>query len=113
MPADGAIRESGDPAVRLVRGPPRGRSGESAEVALHLAQEHDRIAAGMNEIVVRRLFSAGLSLQTALGLMDGYRAAGKVQEAIGELDLAITDFRDVLFDHHQPGPPPDGQPGSD
>jgi hypothetical protein len=53
----------------------------------------------MNEVVVRRLFSAGLSLQTALALMDGHRAAGKVQEAIGELDLAIADFRSVLFGH--------------
>jgi hypothetical protein len=65
----------------------------------------------MNDIVVYRLFSAGLCLQTALGLMDGHPAAGKVQEAIGELDLAIADFRDVLFDHHQPGPPPGGRPG--
>jgi hypothetical protein len=74
-----------------------------------LVQEHDRIAAGMNEIVVYRLFSAGLCLQTALGLMDGHPAAGKVQEAIGELDLAIADFRNVLFDQDQPDSPPGGQ----
>jgi hypothetical protein len=111
VPSDGAMPELGEPAVRPVRGPPPGRSGESAEVTLRLAQEHDRIAAGMNEIVVRRLFSAGLSLQTALGLMDGHPAAGKVRQAIGELDLAIADFRDVLFDHHQPDLPPGGQPG--
>jgi hypothetical protein len=65
----------------------------------------------MNDIVVYRLFSAGLSLQTALGLMDGHPAAGKVQEAIDELDVAIADFRTVLFDHHQPGPPSGGRLG--
>jgi hypothetical protein len=86
-------------------------SGESAEVTLRLAQEHDRIAAGMNDIVVYRLFSAGLCLQSALALMNGHRAAGKVQQAIGELNLAIADFRDVLFDHRQPGSPPGGQLG--
>ena len=118
VPSDGAIPDLGaipdvcEPRVRPVRGPPPGRSGESAEVMLRLAQEHDRIAAGMNDIVVRRLFSAGLCLQTALGLMDGHPAAAKVQQAVGELDLAIADFRDVLFDHHQPGSPPSGQPGS-
>jgi hypothetical protein len=53
----------------------------------------------------------GLCLQTALGLMNGHLAAGKVQQAIGELDLAIADFRDVLFDHHQTGSPPGGQLG--
>lgn len=112
VPSDGAIPDLGEPRVRPVRGPPPGRSGDPAEVALRLAQEHDRIAAGMNDIVVYRLFSAGLCLQTALALMDGHRAAGKIQQAIGELDLAIADFRDVLFDHHQPGSPPSGQPGS-
>jgi hypothetical protein len=96
VPGDGAIPELDEPRVRLVRGPPPGWSGDLVEVALRLAQEHDRIAAGMNDVVVRRLFSAGLSLQTALALMDGHRAAGKVQEAIGELDLAIADFRSVL-----------------
>jgi hypothetical protein len=111
VPRDGAMPDLDELAVRAVRGPPPGRAGESAEVTLRLVQEHDRIAAGMNEIVVRRLFSAGLRLQTALGLMDGHPAAGKVQQAIGELDLAIADFRDVLFDHHQPGPPRGGQPG--
>jgi len=88
VPGDGTIPELDEPRVRLVRGPPPGWSGDLVEVALRLAQEHDRIAAGMNDVVVRRLFSAGLSLQTALAVMDGHRAAGKVQEAIGELDLA-------------------------
>jgi hypothetical protein len=111
VPGDGAMLGLYEPAVRPVRGPPPGRSGESAEVMLRLVQEHDRIAAGMNEVVVRRLFSAGLCLHTALGLMGGHRAAGKVHEAIGELDLAITDFRTVLFDHDQPGSLPGGQPG--
>ena len=78
---------------------------------LRLAQEHDRIA-GMNDIMVRRLFSAGLCLQTALGLMDGHPAAAKVELAVGELDLAIAGFRDVLFDHHRPGPPAGGRLGS-
>jgi Histidine kinase len=109
VPGDGAIPELDEPRVRLVRGPPPGWSGDLVEVALRLAQEHDRIATGMNDVVVRRLFSAGLSLQTALALMDGHRAAGKVQEAIGELDLAIADFRSVLFGHHQPDAPLGGR----
>ena len=69
-------------------------------MTLRLVQDHDRIAAGINGIVVHRLFSAGLSLETALGLMGDHHAAAKVREAIGELDLAIRDFRNVLF-HHQ------------
>ena len=69
-------------------------------MTLRLVQDRDRIAGGMNDIVIHRLFSAGLFLETALGLMDGHPGAAQIQEAIGELDLAIRDFRNVLFDHH-------------
>jgi hypothetical protein len=108
---DGAAPGTDEPRIRAVRGPPPGRSGESAEVMLRVTQEHDRIAGDMDHIVVHRLFSAGLALETALGLMDGHPAAGKVEEAIGELDLAVAGFRTVLFDDHQPGSPPDGRRG--
>jgi hypothetical protein len=56
----------------------------------------------MNDVVVHRLLSAGLALETALGLMGDHPGAAKVQKAIGELDLAIRDFRNVLFDHQGP-----------
>jgi hypothetical protein len=38
-------------------------------------------------------------------------AAGRIQDAIGELDMAIRDRRDVLFDHHRGGSVPSGRPG--
>ena len=106
VPAGEAVPE---PGVRPVRGP--GRAGAPAEVASRLAEDRDRIAASMNDIVVSRLFAAGLSLETALSLMGNHPAAGRIKEAIGELDLAIRDFRDVVFDHHRPGPHPGGPPG--
>jgi len=81
------------------------------EAALLLAQDRDRIAADMTDTVVRRLFTAGLALETALGLMGGHPGVGKVQEAIGRLDLAIRDVRNAVFDHHQPDPLSGGRPG--
>jgi signal transduction histidine kinase len=100
MPCSGVIPELDESRMRPTHNLPPGRAADSAEVTLRLVQDRDRIAAGMNDIVVHRLFSAGLSLETALGLMGGHRGAGKVQEAIDELDLAIRNFRNVLFDHH-------------
>ena len=73
-------------------------SGEPAEVALRLAQDHGRMAEGLNDVVVRRLFSAGLALEVALGLIGDYPGAGKVRQAVGELDRAIRDVRNVAFD---------------
>jgi hypothetical protein len=61
--------------------------------------------------VVHRLFAAGLALEMALALMGDHPGAGKVQDAVGELDLAIRDVRNVVFDHRQPDPLPGGQPG--
>ena len=106
----GAIPELDEGSIRPRRDPPPGSAGDWAE-ALLLVQDRDRIAAGMNDLVVRRLFAAGLALETAVGLMGGHPGAGKIQEAIGELDLAIRDVRNVVFDHYQPDPLSGGQPG--
>jgi len=72
-------------------------------VTLRVAQEHDRITEAMNDVLINRIFSAGLTLETAVGLLDSHhRAAGKIRDAICELDLAIRDFRNVVFDRHRP-----------
>ena len=107
-PRHGLIAER--PSVQPPRDPVPGRAADPPEVTLRLAQDRDRIANGMNDVVVHRLFSAGLCLQTALGLMGDHPGTAKVQEAVGELDLAIRDFRNVLFDHRHPDPPPGGRP---
>ena len=109
---DGAIPEPDEPRIQPAYGPLPGSIGDPAEVTLLLVQDRDRIAGALNDVVIHRIVSAGLALETALGLLDGHRgAAGKVREALGELDLAIRDIRNVVFDHHQPDPPSGGPPG--
>jgi signal transduction histidine kinase len=107
----GAIPGPDEARLRPTGDPPPGRQSDSAEVILRLMQDRDRIAEDMNDLVVHRLFSAGLALQTVLGLMGGHPGAGKIQKAIGDLDLAIRDIRNVVFDHHQLGPLSGGQLG--
>jgi hypothetical protein len=100
-----------DAGVRPALGPPDGGAVNSVEMTLRRAQDRARIAEGMNDIAVRRLFSAGLALEAVAGLMGGHRAVGKVQEAISELDLAVRDLRDMIFDHHRPDLPAAGRQG--
>jgi signal transduction histidine kinase len=100
-----AIPEPDEASIRPTRDPPPGRAGDWADAMLLLVQDRDRIAGDMTDLVVHRLFSAGLTLETALGLMGDHPGAGKVQDAIGELDRAIRDVRNVVFDLHQPDPP--------
>ncbi|MGO8886804.1 MAG: hypothetical protein ACLQI7_24550, partial [Streptosporangiaceae bacterium] len=80
-----------------------GRTTDSAEMVLRLTEDHERIAQGLTDLVVRRLFAAGLDLQAALGLLGEHRATAKVYHAIDELDQAIVDLRDSIF-----GPAPAG-----
>ncbi len=90
------------PHALLTRGPPAGSGWEptgtgAAEVIRHLADDRDRIAQGMNDVVVHRIFAAGLDLQAALGLIGDHRGASKIYHAIVELDQAIRDVRDTIF----------------
>jgi signal transduction histidine kinase len=93
--------------MRPTRGPPasngwvpagRGDAG-AAGPSRELAGERDRIAQHLTEVVVHRLFAAGLDLQAALGLIGDHPGADRIGHAIGELDRAITDLRDAIFDH--------------
>ena len=106
----GAIPELGEASTQPTPDPLSGRAGDSAKVIVRLVQDRDRIAEDMNDLVVHRLFSVGLALETALGLMGGHPGAVKVHEAVGELDLAIRDVRNVVFDHRQRDPL-SGEPG--
>ena len=86
------------PHVLVSRGPPSLNGAPvSAEPARSSAEDHDRIAQGLNDVVVRRIFAAGLDLHAALGLIGDHPGAGKIYHAIGELDHAIRDIRDTIF----------------
>ena len=90
------------PHALPTRGPPTGGGWEptgtgAAEVIRYLTDDRDRIAQGMNDVVVHRIFAAGLDLQAALGLIGDDRGASKIYHAIDELDIAIRDIRDTIF----------------
>jgi hypothetical protein len=82
------------PAARQVQ-PSRGQ-----------AEDRERIAAGLNDVVVRRLLTAGQDLQAALGLMGDHPANGQIRHAVDELDQAIRDIPDTIFDRPAGEQPP-------
>jgi hypothetical protein len=71
---------------------------DPAAVTERLAEDRYRIAEGLADVVVHRLFSAGIDLESALGLMGEHRASSKINHAISELDQAIKDIRNAIFD---------------
>jgi hypothetical protein len=104
------------PRMRPTRGPPPGSpqapedgcATGPAEAIPGQAEDGERIPAGLNDVVVRRLLTAGLDLQAALELMGDHPGSGKICHAVDELDQAIRDLRDTIF-HHPASerPPPD------
>jgi hypothetical protein len=93
------------PRVQPTRGPPPGspqaREGSSA-TALAEAEYHERLAVRLNDVVVHPLFTAGVDLQAALGLIGDHPASSKICHAVAELDQAIQDIkniRDTILDH--------------
>jgi hypothetical protein len=112
MPAaDATMLGPPEPAKWSARGSPAARPAASPETTLYLIEDRDRIAEGLNTLVVRRLFSAGLALEAALGLMDEHPAAKRIEFAVTQLDRAIGDLRNVIFDNRRLNPAGTGEPG--
>ena len=65
------------------------------DLAVHA--DHDRLAVALNDQVIHSIFSASLKLH---GLLDDatLRQLAVLQPAIEELDDAIRDMRNILFD---------------
>ncbi len=59
--------------------------------------ERLRIAFGVNDTVIRHLFSIGLSLHTTRTMVSD-PARIRLDATIGELDVAINELRSLIFD---------------
>jgi hypothetical protein len=86
--------------------PEDGRATGPAEAIPGQAEDRERIALGLNDVVVRRLLTAGQDLQAALGLMGNHPASGKIRHAVDEMDQAVRDIPDTVFDHPAGEQPP-------
>src|SRR5579859_5338387 len=81
-----------------LQAPEDGRASGPAEAIPGQAADREQIALGLNDVVVRRLRTAGQDLQAALGLMGNHPASGKVRHAVEEMDQAIQHIRDTISD---------------
>jgi len=75
---------------------------ETARLQAHLRlmtvmEDRERIAAGIQNTVIQRLFAVGLNLQGAGTLITQPTARGRVESAATELDEAIRALRDSIF----------------
>ncbi|MGH9104735.1 MAG: PAS domain-containing sensor histidine kinase [Acidimicrobiales bacterium] len=64
---------------------------------LLISADRERIARDLHDLVIQRLFGAGLRLQGALGLIDSDSAAERVASTIDDLDTTIKEIREAIF----------------
>jgi signal transduction histidine kinase len=65
--------------------------------ALQMAEERDRIARDLHDLVIQRVFGAGMRLSAMLPAAQGATAV-KLREVVDELDSVIRDIRTTIFD---------------
>lgn len=75
---------------------------------LLLLGDRERIARDLHDLVIQRLFGAGLRLQGVLSMIDNPRAVERISSAVEDLDETIREIRGAIF-----GLEAVGEPGSD
>ena len=81
------IRRSQEAAARL----------QERLVELMVVQDRDRLAADLQSSVVKRIFTAGLSLQSVLALAAPAEVRRRMESAVSDLDDAVRLLRRAIF----------------
>jgi len=64
--------------------------------------ERDRIARDLHDMVIQRVFGAGLALQSITARITHPDTAARIQTVVDELDATIRELRGTIFDLGQP-----------
>lgn len=70
---------------------------QEARAQLLLQEDRQRIAADLHDLVIQRIFAAGMSLQSVTNLIDSPVAKERVSVVIDELDETIRAIRATIF----------------
>ena len=64
---------------------------------LLISADRERIARDLHDLVIQRLFGAGLRLQGALALIDNETVSTRVSSTVDDLDTTIKEIREAIF----------------
>ena len=71
--------------------------------ALDMANERDRIARDLHDLVIQRVFGAGMRLSSMYPAVPD-ETADRLRDVVAELDSVISDIRTTIFDLQAHGP---------
>lgn len=72
----------------------------AARAEREVLADRERIARDLHDMVVQRVFAAGLALQATAGMVRDPRVAARLHDVIAELDATIRELRVAIFDLH-------------
>ena len=85
--------------ARIQRSRQQAAAMEARLRELSILADRDRIARSLQDTVVQRLFTSGMSLQGAVGLLGGQPdVARRIDQVVQDLDDSITLLRQSIFD---------------
>ncbi|RBY80797.1 GAF domain-containing sensor histidine kinase [Blastococcus sp. TF02A-26] len=67
---------------------------------LDVFEDRDRIAQDLHDLVIQRVFAAGLSLQSVLPRVTDPQAQRRIRDVVQQLDGTVRDIRTTIFDLH-------------
>src|SRR5215207_164617 len=67
---------------------------------LDVYEDRDRIARDLHDLVIQRVFAAGLALQSVLPRVSDDEVRRRVQGVVAQLDDTVRDIRTTIFDLH-------------
>ncbi len=62
--------------------------------------DRERIARDLHDMVIQRVFAAGLALQATAGMAKNPKVTARLHDVVGELDATIRELRTAIFDLH-------------
>jgi signal transduction histidine kinase len=69
---------------------------------LAVLEDRDRIARDLHDVVIQRLFVAGLSLQAVARTIESAELVGKLERTVDDLDRTVTEIRRSIFSLRSP-----------
>jgi two-component system sensor histidine kinase DevS len=74
----------------------------AARADREVVADRERIARDLHDMVIQRVFGAGLTLQGVVAMVTQPKAKDRIGAAIAELDLTIQELRNAIFELHRP-----------
>jgi signal transduction histidine kinase len=83
--------------AKITRDDTARRAADVQARQLDVCVDHDRIARGLNDNVISRIFGVGLTLVNLRSFSQDPRHNEHIDHAVNELDRAINDLRDIVL----------------